>query len=264
MNRYRVFLPLLLTVFFSAVAFLGLISLWPASAIVESPLPQQKAHTLLTPAEAAHIAQNRFPDGQIQTIVLETADTAYYYAITINTLDQGLYQLEIDLPDGQIRSAKALSEPALILLPLADIAQKLEDDYPAAQILALTLKSEDYFPYYQAELTQDQTQISLTLQPTDALILKEQRKPLNKSAAPLTPFSQLLNIASASLPQKQLTGLSRNASNGFLAFYQDESYQYSLLFDAQGNEIQRTTAPLAVKSLPSGLQFAQGTLAPSE
>ncbi len=264
MDRYRIFLPLLLTVFFSAAAFLGIIVLWPASAIVESPLPQQKTNTLLTPAEAAHIAQNRFPNGQIQTIVLEETPTAYYYVVTIDTLDQGLYQLEIALPDGQIRSAQALNEPPMTLLTLADIAQKLEDDYPAAHILALTLQSEDYFPYYQAELAQDHTHITITLQPTDALILKEQRTPLKTVAANLSPFSQLLRLASASLPQTQLTGLARDSSGGFSALYQDESYQYTLLFDAQGSELQRTTTPLAAQNLPSGLQYAQGTLAPSE
>lgn len=258
MKFSRIFWPLLLL-----LAALMIVRPFSAQHMSPSntPLTQAKVQSTLTPASAAQIAKERFPDSQIQTILLVNNGDSYAYQVTVHTVDQGLYQLHIALSDGHIHEVSALEASQPNYLPLAALAQQVMDDYPAAQLLTLELQRKAYFPYYQAKLQQDRMQITLFLQPTDGMVLKEQRSPAD---APLlnspAKFGQILPQAAAVLPSKQLIGLSLSPAGGYHALYQDDSYRYDLHFDDAGNELERTTSQLSTPT--SGL--AQGSIAPAE
>ena len=259
MKSSHIYLPLLLILLLSAAAW-GFTH--QGSTQSSTPLPQSKTQTVLTPANAAQIAQNRFPGSQIQTILLESTSSTYNYLVSVDTLDQGLYQLSIALADGHINSVQTLDTPQTLILPIAAIAQQLSDNYPAARIMAITLQNDEQLIYYQAILEQDHTQITLSLQAADGQILKEQRASAATDwPAPATDFGQVLTLAIRALPQKQLTALSLTASGHYNALYQDEGYQYTLLLDAYGNELERTT----VQRGPSADTLtAQGSIAFAE
>lgn len=133
--------------------------------------------------------------------MLEDNGEAYNYLVTVQTPDQGCYQLYIALSDGQIYKIAATDTPNPHSLPLTVIAQQLKDDYPAAQILSLELHYDEQFTYYQAELQQDHTLVTVLLQPTDGTILTEQLIPAADPASyPRTNFNQILTQAAAIFP----------------------------------------------------------------
>lgn len=249
MKIYRAFLPFLLTLFVSTALFWSAAHFYPATTDEENaPLP--KMMPALTPAEAARVAQNRFPTGQVQGITLENAEENYYYTVTINTPEKGAYQVQVALADGRVHAVTALKDKTAAL-SLQELAERIHDAYPAAQFASVAIKNDDYFSLCQAELWQDNTTITLSVQTADGLILKEQRTPDDGQGRHMAyePFAQWLALAGDALPDRTCMSLVLLDGERYSATYQDEAYRYELLLDSQGSELKRQITPLTKENI---------------
>ena len=263
MNHLRTIWPFITTL---VLAALLLFFLAPRQASAPETKPSLDPEAVLTPEAAAQIAADRYPDGQIQSIVLMEAHERAGYLITLDTPDQGLLQLHIQ-PDGEITQAQPVAKPAPSAMPMKALAQKLQDDYPAALLLSLKLSSQEGLPIYRAELAQDDQLISIYGQATDGQILEQRQNYGVTLTLPAdTPdFHHLLEQALAFPTDAVLSALTIDTKSGeYTAVYSSEGYSYSALFDQEGRLLADSLKPLAPQQPAADADVATEWLFPLE
>lgn len=211
--------------------------------IAQTPESKQLSEYTLTPEDAALIALEKFPYGQVQLITLEENHQQYFYIVTLND-NQKQYHIEIALDDGALCAITPFEETTAPLLTLSSLYQLLESQYPAADICALTLAQENGVTFYHARLWQKDAILELILDAQKGSLLK-QTEIFGEAIAPSIPFATILTRLSSQYPERLLIGLSYDDVDAhYTAGFLNDEYYQTITFDENYQIVSESLLPL--------------------
>lgn len=161
------------------ITLLGAIFLGGCSTVKADQKPLEDANRL-SPAEAASIALQEYPQSKVKAITLEEEDNVYYYQVSLLEAENE-YALAIDLTTGQIlANYKRDSTNDAPLLSFGAIAELAKNQVPEGKLMALSLETEDQFGFYKVSLLADATKHTLYYHHSSGEVIQTQEEVLAK------------------------------------------------------------------------------------